>query len=92
MRVNAGAGRDCPTHPLHSRLSDAPATGASDIAKRESTGKSRRQEVELRYRVTIRVEVEAKEAEDEAFRLLWLHFYQGQQQGVEVDVQSLETG
>lgn len=49
----------------------------------------------MRYRVTIRVEVEvveAKEAEDEAFRLLWLHFYQGQQQGVEVDVQSLETG
>lgn len=47
----------------------------------------------MRYRVTIRVDVEvveAKEAEDEAFRLLWLHFYQGQQQDVRVDVRAIE--
>ncbi|HUF89088.1 MAG TPA: hypothetical protein VMR66_03815 [Gemmatimonadota bacterium] len=47
----------------------------------------------MRYRVTVRVEVEvveAKEAENEAFRLLWLHFYQGQQQNVQVDVRAIE--
>ena len=47
----------------------------------------------MRYEVTIRVQVEvveAEKAEDEAFRLLWLHFYQGQRQDVRVDVQSRE--
>ena len=48
----------------------------------------------MKYRVRIDIEVDvpgAENAEDEAFRLLWLHFYQGEAQGVKVEIDPVGT-